>query len=289
LLQQAIGRRPVDQVEPYELLAVLKRHELAGRLETAKRLRSFASRVFRYAVATARAQADPASLLVGAVAAPQPKHLAAIIDSQLAGELLRKIDTYEGQPTTQLALSLLPHVFVRPGELRLARWPEFDLAKAVWRIPAVRTKQRREHAVPLSRQSLGILREARELTAGEGFVFPSLGSRGRPLSENTLTLALRRMGFSADQMTAHGFRALASTLLNESGKWAPDVIERALAHGDRDHVRAAYHRGMHWSERVAMAQWWSDYLDELRTNTNIVANRPASAGKTAPLVSDRTN
>jgi integrase len=207
----------------------------------------------------------------------------------LAGELLRKIDTYEGQPTTQLALSLLPHVFVRPGELRLARWPEFDLAKAVWRIPAVRTKQRREHAVPLSRQSLGILREARELTAGEGFVFPSLGSRGRPLSENTLTLALRRMGFSADQMTAHGFRALASTLLNESGKWAPDVIERALAHGDRDHVRAAYHRGMHWSERVAMAQWWSDYLDELRTNTNIVANRPASAGKTAPLVSDRTN
>jgi integrase len=269
-LMPAIGNRPVDQIEPHELLAVLRKREASGNLETAKRLRAFAGRVFRYAVATARAKADPAALLVGAVAAPRPKHLAAIIDPKKAGDLLRAIAAYNGQPTTRLALSLLPHVFVRPGELRQAEWSELDIEAKVWRIPANRMKMRREHVVPLSRQSLAILGQLRALTGDGRYMFPSLGRLDRPLSENTLTLALRRMGFLADVMTAHSFRSMASTLLNESGKWPPDAIERALAHKDSDHVRAAYHRGAHWEERVAMAQWWSDQLDTMRYGAAII-------------------
>ncbi len=270
LLLPALGNRPIDQIEPHEVLAVLKQQEVAGTLETAKRTRAFASRVFRYAVATTRAKTDPASLLLGAVAAPKPKHLAAIIDAKRAGDLLRAIDAYRGQPATRFALALLPHVFVRPGELRQAEWSEIDLEAAVWRIPAARMKKRREHVVPLSAQSLAILEQARELTGDGRYVFPAIGKRDRPLSENTITVALRRMGFGAEEMTAHGFRAMASTLLNESGKWSPDAIERALAHKDGDHVRAAYHRGAHWQERVAMAQWWSDHLDTLKRGAAIL-------------------
>lgn len=269
-LLPAIGRRPVDQIEPHELLAVLKKQEAAGNLETAKRTRAFASRVFRYAVATARAKADPAALLLGAVAAPKPKHLAAIIDANRASVLLQAIDAYAGQPTTRLALALLPHVFVRPGELRQAEWPEFNFQAAVWVIPAARMKKRREHVVPLSRQSIAILERVRAVTGGGRYLFPALGNRNRPLSENTITAALRRMGFSAEEMTAHGFRAMASTLLNESGKWSPDAIERALAHKDSDQVRSAYHRGTHWNERVAMAQWWSDHIDALRDGAALI-------------------
>jgi integrase len=263
-LRSAIGSRPVDQIEPHELLAVLKRQEAAGNLETAKRTRAFASRVFRYAVATARAKSDPASVLVGAVAAPRHKHLAAILDEARIGDLLRAIEAYSGQAVTKSALALSPHVFVRPGELRRAEWQEIDFRKSIWRIPALRMKQRREHVVPLSTQSLMILRELRALTGEERFLFPAMARRDRTMSENTVNLALRRMGFAADEMTAHGFRAMASTVLNESGQWAPDAIERALAHGDTDQVRAAYHRGAHWTERVQMAQWWSDHLDKLR-------------------------
>ena len=148
----------------------------------------------------------------------------------------------------------------RPGELRQAEWGEVDFDAAVWRVPASRMKKRSEHVVPLSRQSLAILERARGITGGARFIFPAIGNRERPLSENTITQALRRMGFSAEEMTAHGFRAMASTLLNEFGKWSPDAIERALAHKDGDNVRAAYHRGAHWNERVSMAQWWSDHL-----------------------------
>ena len=234
----------------------------------------FASRVFRYAVATARAKTDPALLLLGATAVPQPKHLAAIIDAKRAGELLRAIDGYTGQPLTSIALALAPHVFVRPGELRQAEWAEIDVDAAIWRIPAARMKQRREHVVPLSRQSLALFEQARVLSAGGRYVFPALGKPDKPMSENTATGALRRMKFAADEMTAHGFRAMASTLLNESGKWSPDAIERALAHKDGDQVRAAYHRGMHWNERVTMAQWWSDRLDTMREGADVVAFRP---------------
>src|SRR5215211_652999 len=259
-LLPAVGQRPVDQIEPHELL----------NLETARRTRAFASRVFRYAVATARAKGDPAALLLGAVAAPRSKHLAAIIDAKRAGDLLRAIAAYTGQPLTRLGLVLASHVFVRPGELRRAEWSEIDFEAAVWRIPARRMKQRREHVVPLSRQSLDLFRQLLALTGGGRYVFPALGRPTKPMSENTATTALRRMGFPADEMTAHGFRAMASTLLNESGKWSPDAIERALAHKDGDQVRAAYHRGAHWNERVAMAQWWSDYLDTLRSGAAVL-------------------
>ena len=269
-LLPSLGHRPIDQIEPHELLAVLKRQEASGYLETARRTRAFASRVFRNAVVTARAKSDPAALLIGAVAAPRPKHLAAIIDLTRAGELLRAMDAYSGQPATRLALALAPHVFLRPGELRRAEWVEIDLAASVWRVPAARMKMRREHVVPLSRQSLDILSKTQLLTGDRRYVFPALGKRERPLSENTVTSAIRRMGFTPDEMTAHGFRAMASTLLNESGRWSPDAIERALAHRDADQVRAAYHRGVHWNERVAMAQWWSDHLDTLKNGANVI-------------------
>ena len=264
-----IGQRPVDQIEPHELLAVLKRQEAQGQLETARRTRAFASRVFRYAVATARAKSDPAGYLIGAIAAPRHRSLSAILDPKRAGELLRAIETYNGQPVTRLALALSPHVFLRPGELRQAEWSELYFDAAIWRIPAARMKARREHVVPLSRQSGPILRAARDLTGGGRVILAALGKPDRPMSENTVNLALRRMGFGSDEMTAHGFRALASTLLNKSGNWSPDAIERALAHKDVDRVRAAYHRGTHWKGRLAMAQWWSDYLDAVRDTTKL--------------------
>lgn len=270
-LSPAIGYRPVDQVEPHELLAVLKRQEGRGNLETAKRTRSFASRVFRYAVATARAKADPAAVLLGATAAPKVKHLAAIVEPKRVGELLRAIDGYSGYPITRLALALSPHVFVRPGELRQAEWSEIDFDAAVWRIPASRMKQRREHVVPLSRQTLALFRETASLTGNGRFVFPVQGGKGKPMSENAMTGALRRLGFGPDEMTAHGFRAIASSLLNESGKWSPDAIERALAHRDGDNVRAAYHRGAHWKERVAMSQWWSNHLEALKSGATVIS------------------
>lgn len=274
-LQPAIGHRPVDQVEPHELLAALGKQEGKGQIETARRTRAFASRVFRYAVATARAKADPAALLLGAVAASRPKNLAAIVEPKAVGELLRAIDGYSGQPVTRFALALSPHVFVRPGELRQAEWTEFDFDAAVWRIPPARMRARREHVVPLSRQSLAILAEARGLTGGGRLVFLAMGKHDRPMSENTVNVAQRRMGFDQGVMTAHGFRAMASTLLNESGHWSPDAIERALAHKDSDQVRAAYHRGAHWKERVAMAQWWSDHLEMLRDGATVL---PFQAG-----------
>lgn len=274
-LLPAVGHRPVDQIEPHELLAVMRRLETQGKLETARRVRSFASRVFRFAVVTARAKSDPAGLLLGAVASPKSNHLSAIIEPRRAGELLRAIDAYGGMPLTRLALALSPHVFVRPGELRQAEWSELDFEAAIWRIPAARMKQRREHVVPLSRQSLAILSELRALTGDGRLVFPARSGSTRPMSENTVTSALRRMGFAATEMTAHGFRAMASTLLNESGRWHPDAIERALAHRDSNQIRAAYHRGAHWDERVRMAQWWSDHLDALRDGAVVI---PFNAG-----------
>lgn len=275
-LKSAVGPRPIDQIEAHELLAVLKRQEARGNLETARRTRAFASRVFRYAVATARAKADPAALLLGAVAAPQSKNLAAIVDPKRAGQLLRAIGDYSGQPTTRLALQLAPHVFVRPGELRKAEWSEIDFEATVWRIPAGRMKMRREHVVPLSAQAVAILKEAQTLTGGGRFVFPSQWAAAKPMSENTVNGALRRLGYSGE-MTSHGFRAMASTLLNESGKWSPDAIERALAHKDTDNIRAAYHRGTHWNERVQMGQWWSDHLDTLRSGADVLPFRATNA------------
>jgi integrase len=192
------------------------------------------------------------------------KHHAAIIDAEGAGRIMRSIDAYTGQKLTRLALVMMAHTFPRPGELRLADVREFDLEEATWRIPAARTKMRKEHLIPLSRQAVLTMRELHCIAGGEGLVLRSFRNPQKPISENTLNVALRAMGYGAEEMTSHGFRAMASTLLNETGKWNPDAIERALAHGDSDTVRGAYHRGLHWAERVEMMQWWSDYLEALR-------------------------
>lgn len=266
ILHKALGNRPISEIKPYDVLEAVRPFEAAKNDEKAHRALQFVGSVCRFAVANQLALVDPTRDLRGALARPKPKHLAAILDPDKVGELLRAMDGYEGQglSITRIALQLSPYVFVRPGELRRAEWREFDFDKAVWRIPAEKMKARQEHVVPLSKQAIRLFKAAQELTGGGTYVFPSIRTSTKSMSENTVNAALRRLGFSGDEMTAHGFRAMASTLLNESGKWSADAIERALAHKDRDSVRSAYHRGAHWQERVEMAQWWADYLDELK-------------------------
>lgn len=266
----AIADLPIGDVKPIEVLAVLKRLEGSRRHETAKRCRSFASRVFRYAVATARSETDPAALLKGALVAPKVQHHAALIDPADVGQLLRAIDAYSGAPSTRLALQIAPHVMCRPGELRQATWREFDFDACVWKIPEERMKMRRPHIVPLSRQVLAYLIELQQYSGPDGFAFPAFHTTRRPMSENTMNQAFRRMGYSSNEVTAHGLRTTASTLLNESGKWNPDAIERALAHADNNAVRGIYNRGQYWHERVEMMQWWSHYLDQLRDGATIL-------------------
>lgn len=270
LLYSSIGGMPISDVEPADVLAAVRKIENKGNLESARRTLQLSSMVFRYAIATARLRSDPTRDLRGALTAPTVTHYGAITDAKRVGELLRAIAGYEGHGLTKLAIQIAPHVFVRPGELRHAEWEEIDLEAGLWVIPMQKMKMRKPHHVPLSRQAASLFREVYQATGPTGYVFPSIRSRSRPMSENTLNAALRRLGYASDEMTAHGFRAMASTLLNESGKWHPDAIERALAHGDSDKVRAAYHRGAHWQERVEMAQWWSDYLDQLRSGVEVV-------------------
>ncbi|OAO01583.1 integrase [Sphingomonadales bacterium EhC05] len=270
LLESDLGNRPITEITPADLLETLQKVETKGHLETARRMRSFAGRVFRYAVATSRATADPSNLLRGALVAPKVTHHSAILEPKAVGELMRAINGYQGQPLTCIALKLTPHVFVRPGELRRAEWQEFDLEKAIWTIPAEKMKMRDPHVVPLSLQALELLESAKVISEGQQYVFSSLYPGNRPMSENTINASLRRLGYSGKEMTAHGFRSMASTLLNESGKWSADAIERALAHKDGNATRGAYHRGQHWDERVQMAQWWSDYLHTLQTGAEIV-------------------
>ena len=271
LLNGSIGRLAIADIEPADVLAAVRKIDAKDNLESARRTLQLASMVFRYAVATARLRSDPTRDLRGALTAPTVTHYGAITDAKGVGELLRAIDGYEGQGLTKLALQFAPHVFVRPGELRHAEWEEFDLDAGVWNIPAGKMKMGKAHHVPLSKQAVAFLKQLYAATGPTGYAFPSIRTRTRPMSENTLNAALRRLGYTSGEMTAHGFRAMASTLLNESGKWNPDAIERALAHADSDKVRAAYHRGAHWQERVEMAQWWSDYLDQLRKGAEIVA------------------
>lgn len=272
LLEQLepIAAFPVADLKPIEVLAALKRIEAKGKYETARRCRSFAGRVFRYAIATARCESDPSSLLRGALIVQKVKHHAAILDPKAMGELLRAIDGYTGHAITRLALQVLPHVMARPGELRMAEWSEFDLGNAVWKISAERMKMRRPHEVPLSRQVVVYLKELFALTGPDGYVFPAFHTFRRPLSENTINQAFRRMGYAAGEVTAHGLRTTASTLLNESSKWSPDAIERSLAHADANSIRATYNRGRYWDERVTMHQWWSDQLDMLRDGATIL-------------------
>lgn len=269
-LRLSIGADPIADIEPVELLAALRKVERTGKLETAARCRTFAGRVFRYAVATARARRDVTVDLRGALQAPTVKPLPAITDPKRVGEVLRAIEAYHGQPSVALALRLAPHVFQRPGEVAGLRWDELDLDAGVWRVPAGRKKERREHALPLSTQTVAILREAAAISPGGPYVFPGLISTKRPITTAALALGLRRIGVPNDEHVPHGWRKTASTLLNESGKWSPDAIERALAHKDVS-VRGIYNVGSYWDERVRMARWWSDYLDTLRTGAEIVS------------------
>lgn len=269
-INASIGKRPIASISAQELLLMLRKMEGKGRYETAKRLRSTCSQVFRYAIATARADRDVASDLRGALIVPKHVHRAAITTPREAGALLRSIEAFKDSANVHAALRLLPHVFVRPGELRFAEWADIDLDKAVWTIPAHKTKMRRAHSVPLSRQSLAILRSIEHDAHYSGFLFPSRTSADRPMSENTINAALRRMGYAQDQMTGHGFRAMAATLLNEMGLWHADAIERQLAHCDNNAVRRAYTRGEYWDERVRMMQHWSDHLDFLRDGATVL-------------------
>jgi integrase len=270
LLEQLapISGRAIADLKPVEILAALKRIEAKGKYETARRARSFASRVFRYGVATGRAENDPTAVLRGALITPKVKHHGALLDPPAVGDLLRAIDNYSGHLVTRIALRVSPHLMARPGELRQAKWSEFDLDNAVWKIPAERMKMRKPHAVPLSRQVKADLEELFALTGPKGFVFPAFHTSLRPLSENTINQCFRRMGYAVGEITAHGLRSTASTLLNESGKWSADAIEKSLAHADQDAIRGVYNRGRYWEERVAMHQWWSDYLGSLKDNNH---------------------
>ncbi len=272
-----IGRRPIAEIKAPELLAVLRRIEGRGAQETAHRAMQNCGQVFRYAVATGRAERDPTGDLRGALPPPKEKHHASIIEPKRIGELLRAIDGYEGYFVTKSALQLAPLVFVRPGELRQAQWQEIDLDKAEWRIPGERMKMREQHIVPLSRQAVEILREIEPLTnrlmpsrpAAPRFVFPSARSRDRAMSNNAVLAALRRMGYATGEMTGHGFRSMASTLLHEHG-WNHQVIERQLAHAERNSVSAAYNFAEHLPERRKMMQAWADYLDSLKNGAEVI-------------------
>ncbi len=277
LLFPYIGSRPVSALTAPELLGVLRRLERRGKHETAHRAKQRVGQIVRYAIATGRAERDPTADLRGALAPVKVTNRAAITEPREVAQLLRAIHGYRGHPVVEAALQLAPLVFVRPGELRAAEWSEIDLELSEWRIAAQRTKIRQPHLVPLSRQAAAILREIEPLTGRGRYVFPSPRSAQRPLSDNAITAALRRMGYTGEQMSWHGFRAMASTLLNEQG-YAPDVIELQLAHQERNEVRAAYNRAQRLNERRKMMQAWADYLDGLRGGGNVVQFRVARGG-----------
>lgn len=264
-----IGRRPVREVTAPEILSALTRIEKRGANETAHRTLQICGQVFRYAVVTGRAERDPSGDLKGALAPTKKKHHASITDPAEVGKLLRTIENYEGHYVTKCALQLAPLFFVRPGELRHAEWSEFDIENAEWRIPAKKMKMREQHLVPLSTQAITVLQELHAYTGDGKYVFPSRTSSKKPMSENTILAALRRMDYESDKMTGHGFRSMASTLLNENG-WNRDAIERQLAHAERNNIRAAYNYAEYLAERKKMMQWWADYLEELTNKNNIL-------------------
>ena len=257
-----IGNNPVSEINAPELLSLLKILETKGHYETAHRVRSICSQIFRYAIVTGRAERDPAADLIGALTTVKATSFAAITKPEEITGLLRAIEDYSGDMVTQCALRLAPLVFVRPGELRHAEWSEIDLKKNEWIIPAEKMKMKSDHIVPLSKQSLVILKEINALTGDGKYVFPSIRSRSRPMSENTVNAALRRMGFTREEMTGHGFRTMASTLLNEQG-YNTDWIETQLAHAERNKIRAAYNRAKYLPQRKKMMQDWADYLEKL--------------------------
>lgn len=274
-----IGGRPVAELAAPDFLRVARRIEERGAIESAHRIMQNCGQVMRYAVATGRADRNPVADLRGALAPPMERHHAAITNPRELGGLLRAIDAYAGDASTRAALRLAPLVFVRPGELRHAEWSEIDLDAGEWNIPAHKMKMREPHLVPLSSQAVAILRDLQPLTGHRQYVFPGGRSPKRPLSDNALTAALRRMGFDKETMTAHGFRATARTLLDEVLGWRPDLIEHQLAHAIRDPNGRAYNRTSHLPERQKMMQAWADYLDALRADTGnvVVPFKPKAA------------
>jgi integrase len=264
LARPVIGARPISEISSTEVLAALRVVEARGRLETARKMRATIGEVFRFAAAHGRAAHDPTAVLRGALAAPVTKHRSAIVEPKAFGGLLRAIAGYTGAPETCAALELLALTFVRPGELRSAEWVEFDFDRALWTIPAEKMKMRRPHRVPLAPRAVEVLRDLHCMTGHGRFLFPSTRSLARCMSENTICAALRRMGLGKDEMSAHGFRAAASSMLNESGLWHPDAIERQLAHDDADAVRKAYARAEFWDERVRMMDGWAARCAEMR-------------------------
>lgn len=271
-----LGRRPIGEVGAPDLLMTIRRVESRGALELAHRIREYAGQVFRYAVATGRAERDPSGDLRGALPPVKTKHHASITEPKQIGELLRAINGYSGSFITKCALQLAPLTFVRPGELRHAEWTEIDLDAAEWRIPGAKMKMKDRHIVPLSRQAVEVLESIHPLTGSGRYVFPGLRTYDRPMSENTINAALRRLGFEKDEMTGHGFRSMASTLLHEQG-WPHEAIERQLAHAERNSVSAAYNYAEHLAKRREMMQHWADYLDELKAGAKVISFKKSTS------------
>lgn len=271
-----LGDLPITDITAPVLLVALRKIEARGAIETAHRARVLAGQVFRYAIATGRAERNPAADLIGALAQPKAGHFASLTEPQEVAPMLRALYGYYGTPAVMAALKLAPLVFVRPGELRHARWADIDLKAGEWRYVASKTET--QHIVPLATQAVEILQELYPLTGRGEFVFPSVRDRKRPMSENTVTAALRRMGYDGNTMTGHGFRAMARTILDEVLGFRPDFIEHQLAHAVRDPNGRAYNRTAHLPERRKMMQAWADYLDALRTDANVVPLHSRSEG-----------
>jgi len=266
-----LGAKPVSEIKPVDLLAVLRRIEGRGALETAHRVRTIAGQVLRYAVATGRAERDAASDLRGALPPVQERHHAALTDPKEVAELLRAIDGFKGTFHVKCALKLAPMLFVRPGELRQMEWAEIDLDAEQWNIPAVKMKMKQAHIVPLCKQAVTILKELQPLTGNGCYVFPCHRSPLRSMTNNAINAALRRMGYTSDEMTGHGFRAMARTILDEVLQVRPDFIEHQLAHAVKDPNGRAYNRTAHLIERKKMMQLWADYLDGLKTGAKVIS------------------
>jgi integrase len=261
-----IGKIAIAEVEPPQLLSVLRRIEDRGALDTAHRIHQYCGKIFRYAIAIGKCTRDPSADLRGAIPPARVKHRAAILEPNKLVELIKVMEGYEGYFVTKCALLLAPLLFVRPGELRKAEWSEIDLVNAVWSIPAEKMKMRQPHLVPLPQQAIQILRELYPLTGSGKYLFPGVRTKERPMSDNTINAALRRLGYGSSELTAHGFRASARTILDEVLGFRPDVIEHQLAHAVKDPLGRAYNRTTHLQVRREMMQRWADYLDELKLN-----------------------
>jgi len=257
----AIGNRPLASITAPEILTMIREVEAKGNYETAHRLRSTVSRVFRYGIVTGRAERDPAADLVGALVRHTSEHHAALFEPKEIGGLLRAINGYTGSAITRIAMLMLAHVFVRPGELRHAEWSE--IADDRWVLPEAKMKMGKKLIVPLSPYVQGLVADLRQMTGSGRYLFPSVLGGRRPMSDGTVNAALRRLGYSKDEQVGHGFRRTASTILNESGLWNPDAIERQLAHVDGS-VRGVYNSALHLDERVRMMTWWSEWLETQR-------------------------